>query len=143
VKREERVLLRSALVQRICKRQSHLSEEDIALVVNVILDGIAMQLADGGRVEIRGFGTFATRVRRGRAGRNPKTGQCVQVPERRVPRFSASPYLLRRDKEWPGSRVRRGERTGRHVTESDVSDAIAAVKASPSGQLLKQLRSRA
>jgi integration host factor subunit beta len=137
VKREERVLLRSALVQRICKREPHLSEEDIALVVSVILDGIAMQLANGGRVEIRGFATFATRVRRGRAAPNPKTGQRVHVPERRVPLFSASPYLLRRDKEWPGRSVVRAERSGRHVTESNVGDAAVATEASPTGHLLR------
>jgi integration host factor subunit beta len=135
VKRTERLLLRSALVQRICTREPHLSEGDIALVVNVLLEGIALRLAEGGRVEIRGFGTFATRVRRGRVGRNPKTGQRVQVPERRVPRFSASPYLLRCNKEWLGHAVGGAERSGRHGTESNVGDDAVATEANPSGHL--------
>lgn len=94
VKRTQHSLPRRELVERICRRQEHLSYDDVVLAINLILAVIAEHLEHGGRVEIRKFGTFTTRLRRARRGRNPKTGQRVDVPARRVPRFSASPLLL-------------------------------------------------
>ena len=93
-RRTDRGVLRSELVQRISKRQAGLTREDVAVAVDIILEGISEHLKRGGRIEIRGFGTFATRARRARIGRNPKTGKSVNVPVRRVPRFSASTLLL-------------------------------------------------
>ena len=99
-------VLRSTLIERICKRQPHFKHEDVQLVVRLLLDHISLELAQGGRIEIRRFGVFETRIRRARSGRNPKTGISVSVPSRRIPRFRPSPALLRRH-----SRVR----TSNHV----------------------------
>ena len=68
-----------------------LKEADI--VVCTILDGIVRALRSGNKVEIRGFGTFNTRQRGGRVGRNPKTGARVEVPPKRIPFFKASKEL--------------------------------------------------
>jgi len=94
VRRTQRGLPRSELVERICGRQQQLSCDDVRLAVDVILDAIARQLASGGRVEIRNFGTFAARLRRARVGRNPRTGERVDVPVRRIPRFTPSRSLV-------------------------------------------------
>ena len=92
-------LLRTGLVKRMSDRQQLFSEEDARLVVRLVLEQIAKHLARGGRVVIRKFGTFDTRLRRARRARNPKTGATVFVPSRRVPRFTASRELLGRDAE--------------------------------------------
>ena len=68
-----------------------LKESDI--VVCTILDSIVRALRSGNKVEIRGFGTFNTRQRGGRTGRNPKTGTRVDVPPKRIPFFKASKEL--------------------------------------------------
>ena len=68
-----------------------LKESDI--VVCTILDSIVRALRSGNKVEIRGFGTFNTRQRGGRTGRNPKTGARVEVPPKRIPFFKASKEL--------------------------------------------------
>lgn len=94
MKRTERALQRTELVQRMHRRQQHLCLEDVTFSVDVILEAIALHLASGWRVEIRKFGMFTTRLRRPLTGHNPKTGQRVDVPIRRVPRFRASRSLL-------------------------------------------------
>ena len=68
-----------------------LKESDV--VVCTILDSIVRALRAGSKVEIRGFGSFNTRQRRGRTGRNPKTGAPVEVPPKRIPFFKASKEL--------------------------------------------------
>jgi integration host factor subunit beta len=68
-----------------------LTESD--MVVCTILDGIVRALRAGNKVEIRGFGTFNTRQRGGRTGRNPKTGARVEVPPKRIPFFKPSKKL--------------------------------------------------
>jgi integration host factor subunit beta len=62
-------------------------------LLEIILSAMARALSGGERVEVRGFGTFATRVRRARVGRNPKTGRSVEVKAKRVPYFRASKQL--------------------------------------------------
>jgi integration host factor subunit beta len=68
-----------------------LKESD--LVVSAVFDSIVGSLRSGNRVEIRGFGSFHTRQRRGRIGRNPKTGARVEVPPKRIPFFKPSREL--------------------------------------------------
>jgi integration host factor subunit beta len=62
-------------------------------LLEIILNAMARAISRGERVEIRGFGTFATRVRNARIGRNPKTGSTVMVPAKRVPYFRPSKEL--------------------------------------------------
>jgi len=80
-------MIRSELLQALAKESPGLRAEEIERVVDVFFDEIAQRLADGGRVELRGFGAFSTRDRDPRKGRNPRTGDPVEVPAKRVPYF--------------------------------------------------------
>lgn len=80
-------MIRSELVQLIAKEYPDLSLADVERLVATFFDEIAAQLARDGRVELRGFGTFSTRGRDARTGRNPRTGEPVSVDAKRVPYF--------------------------------------------------------
>ena len=80
-------MIRSELLQNLARENPELRAEDIERAVDTFFDEIAGRLADGGRVELRGFGAFSTRQRDARSGRNPRTGESVSVPEKRVPYF--------------------------------------------------------
>ena len=80
-------MIRSELLQALAKESPGLRGEEIERVVDVFFDEVAQRLADGGRVELRGFGAFSTREREPRKGRNPRTGDSVEVPGKRVPYF--------------------------------------------------------
>jgi len=86
-------MLRSDLVRRLATEHPDLSAGDIEKIVESFFDTIAYQLAGGGRVEIRGFGTFTTRSREARTGRNPRTGEPVTVNPKRVPFFKPGKEL--------------------------------------------------
>ncbi len=89
-------MIRSELVQKIADANPHLGQRDAERIVGTILDTITERLADGGRVELRGFGAFSTRTRRARTGRNPRTGESVPVEEKRVPHFKPGKELRER-----------------------------------------------
>lgn len=80
-------MIRSELLQILSKENPELRAEDIERAVDTFFDEIAGRLAKGGRVELRGFGAFSTRERDPRKGRNPRTGETVDVPGKRVPYF--------------------------------------------------------
>jgi integration host factor subunit beta len=80
-------MIRSELLLALAKENPELRTEDVERAIDTFFDEIASRLADGGRVELRGFGAFSTRQRDARKGRNPRTGETVQVPEKRVPYF--------------------------------------------------------
>ena len=80
-------MIRSELLQALAKDNPELRAEDVERAVDTFFSEIAESLAQGGRVELRGFGAFSTRERDARRGRNPRTGETVQVPEKRVPYF--------------------------------------------------------
>lgn len=80
-------MLRSDLLKALAGEHPHLRAGEIAYVVDVFFDEIARRLADNGRVEIRGFGSFSTRERDSRSGRNPRTGEGVSVAARRALHF--------------------------------------------------------
>ena len=80
-------MIRSELLQSLAKDNPGLRAEEIERVADVFFDEIAQRLADNGRVELRGFGAFSTREREPRKGRNPRTGETVDVPGKRVPYF--------------------------------------------------------
>lgn len=74
----------------------NISIKDIEQAVKVILDAMTETLSNGDRIEIRGFGSFSLNHRPMRIGRNPKTGQKVEVPEKHVPHFKAGKELRER-----------------------------------------------
>jgi integration host factor subunit beta len=80
-------MIRSELVAAIARENPGLRMEEVEKVVSTFFDEIAGRLASGGRVELRGFGAFSTRAREARKGRNPRTGETVSVPGKRVPYF--------------------------------------------------------
>ena len=89
-------MTRSDLIAKLAERYPQLVAKDAELAVKVILDAMASTLARGGRIEIRGFGSFALNYRPPRIGRNPKSGDKVQVPAKYVPHFKAGKELRER-----------------------------------------------
>ena len=84
---------KSDLVQRLARRNPALLPKDAQYVVRIICDAMARVLREGNRIEIRGFGTFGLTYRAKRLNRNPRTGQCVQVPAKYVPHFRTGKEL--------------------------------------------------
>lgn len=80
----------------LADKHSHLQANDLEKAVNIILDEITDALARGDRVELRGFGAFSVRKREARRGRNPRTGDTVDVPAKAVPFFKAGKELRAR-----------------------------------------------
>ena len=93
---KEAKMKKSDLINRIGERFPELSHGDAAASVNLIIGAMHSALAKQQRVEIRGFGSFYVTNRAPRAGRNPKTGKKVHIPEKRVPRFRAGKELRER-----------------------------------------------
>jgi integration host factor subunit beta len=89
-------MTKSELVARLAEANPHLNQRDLEAVVTAIFDEMAAALENGARVELRGFGTFSARHRGARIGRNPRTGDDVQVPEKHVPFFKAGKPILDR-----------------------------------------------
>lgn len=89
-------MIRSELLQELHKDNPELRAEEIEQVVDVFFDEITQRLAEGGRIELRGFGAFSTRDREARTGRNPRTGESVSVPAKRVPYFKAGKEIRKR-----------------------------------------------
>ena len=89
-------MTKSELIERIAQKQSQLVYRDVELAVKAILEHMAECLAGGGRIEIRGFGSFSRHFRAGRIGRNPKTGAPVSLPSKYVPHFKPGKKLRER-----------------------------------------------
>ncbi len=89
-------MTKSELIERIAERQDQLSPKDIELAVKLIIEYLSQALATGERIEIRGFGSFSIHYREPRVGRNPKTGEAVDLPGKHVPHFKPGKEL--RDK---------------------------------------------
>jgi integration host factor subunit beta len=89
-------MIRSELVQRLAAENPGLRPAEIEAVADSFFETIIDQLAKGGRVELRGFGTFSTRSRDARDGRNPRTGAIVSVPAKNVPYFKAGKEMRSR-----------------------------------------------
>ena len=86
-------LIKSQLIQNITDQNPHLYIKDVERIVNTIFSEITKSLADGRRVELRGFGAFSVQKRRERIGRNPRTGDAVNVSEKYIPRFKSGKEL--------------------------------------------------
>lgn len=86
-------MTRSDLVIALSERFGQLNQRDAEMAVKAILDTIAKALEEGHRVEIRGFGSFSVSYRPARLGRNPRSGESVQIPEKRVPHFKPGKAL--------------------------------------------------
>jgi integration host factor subunit beta len=89
-------MTKSELIARLAERFPQLVAKDAELAVKVILDAMTEALARGDRIEIRGFGSFSLNHRPPRIGRNPRSGERVDVPEKWVPHFKAGKELRER-----------------------------------------------
>ena len=96
-------MTKSELVRRLAEGNPHLHQRDLEIIVTTIFSEIAAGLSRGGRVELRGFGAFTVKRRNPRVGRNPRTGDAVQVTEKHIPFFRiGQPLSDRLDKQANG-----------------------------------------
>lgn len=86
-------MIRSELIQKIADENPHLYQRDVERIVNTIFEEITNAMARGDRVELRGFGAFSVKKRDARIGRNPRTGEAVEVEEKHVPFFKTGKLL--------------------------------------------------
>ena len=86
-------MTKSELIARVADKYPMLYQSDIERIVNTIFDTVSESIISGSRVELRGFGSFRIRQRNARVGRNPKSGQKVDVPSKKVPFFKAGKEL--------------------------------------------------
>ena len=89
-------MIKSELIQRLTEENPHLYHRDVERIVSTVFEEIAGALANGDRVELRGFGAFSVKKRDARMGRNPRTGEAVPVPEKHVPFFKTGKELRQR-----------------------------------------------
>lgn len=86
-------MTKSELIERIVMRQNQLSSKDVELAIKLLLEHMSQSLAMGERIEIRGFGSFSLHYRKPRQGRNPKTGETVELEGKYVPHFKPGKEL--------------------------------------------------
>lgn len=96
-------MTKSELVERIARLQGQLSVRDIELAVKALLEQMTQTLAEGRRIEVRGFGSFSLSQRAARVGRNPKTGEPVELPAKQVPHFKPGKELRERVNQAAGN----------------------------------------
>jgi len=89
-------MTKSELITRLAEENPHLFQRDVERIVSTIFDEITAALADDKRVELRGFGAFSVKKRDSRTGRNPRTGESVDVDEKAVPYFKTGKKLRER-----------------------------------------------
>ena len=86
-------MTKSELIERLASQQSHIPAKAVEDAVKEMLEHMASTLAQGERIEIRGFGSFSVTRRPPRMGRNPRSGEAVAIPEKRVPHFKPGKAL--------------------------------------------------
>lgn len=89
-------MIKSELIEKLAAENAHLTHSEVERVVNIVLGRMVDSLSEAGRVELRGFGAFSVRSRPARAGRNPRTGETVEVPAKAVPFFKSGKELRER-----------------------------------------------
>ena len=87
-------MTKSELIERIASKNPHLMLKDVERIIAVVFDRIINALAQGDRVEFRGFGAFSVRTRTPRIAKNPRTGEQVKVEERNIPHFKTGKQLF-------------------------------------------------
>ncbi len=92
----DHAVTKSELIENIARKQPQLHYKDVELAVKTIIEQMTQALANGNRIEIRGFGSFSLHFRPARMGRNPKTGEPVPLPAKYVPHFKPGKELRKR-----------------------------------------------
>jgi integration host factor subunit beta len=86
-------MTKSDLVQKLSEQVTTLTKKECEVIVDTVFGNMKDALQSGEKIEIRGFGSFTVRVRRAKEGRNPKTGEKVSIPEKRIPFFKVGKEL--------------------------------------------------
>ena len=89
-------MTKSELIEELSRKQPQLAYKDIELAVKTVLEYMSSSLSNGERIEIRGFGSFSLHYRPARSGRNPKSGEPVDLPAKHVPHFKPGKELRER-----------------------------------------------
>ena len=89
-------MTRSELILKIISKNSYLYHKDVYKIIDTLINCVTKALKDGDRVELRGFGTFTTKLRNARIGRNPKTGDPVAIPQKKMPFFKMGKSMRER-----------------------------------------------
>ena len=89
-------MTKSELIQKITAKNSFLYQKDVYKIIDTLFNSVTKALKDGDRVELRGFGTFTTKLRDARIGRNPKTGEPVAIPQKKMPFFKMGKSMKER-----------------------------------------------
>ena len=89
-------MTKSELILKITKKNSFLYHKDVYKIIDTLFNSITKALKDGDRVELRGFGTFSTKLRNARIGRNPKTGEPVAIPQKKMTFFKMGKSMKER-----------------------------------------------
>jgi len=83
-------MVKSELIQRLCDLHPSILRKDITTIINIIFDEISDALSKAEKYEIRGYGKFKVKLRKARIAKNPKTGEKVTIPEKKIPSFKMS-----------------------------------------------------
>ena len=118
-------MTKAELIEEV-SRVVEMTRKDSEVIVEAIFDSIVRSLRTGDKIEIRGFGSFRTRQRQPRVGRNPKTGTRVEVPSKRIPYFKPSKELK--------DLVNTGSGNGAAAPAPAAAPAHSAPAANPSGE---------
>ena len=89
-------MTKSELILKLTKKNSFLYQKDVYKIIDIFFDSVTTALKNGDRVELRGFGTFTTKHRNARIGRNPKTGEPVAIPKKKLPFFKMGKSMKER-----------------------------------------------
>ena len=89
-------MTKSELILKITSKNSYLYHKDVYKIIDTLFNSVTKALKDGDRVELRGFGTFTTKLRNARIGRNPKTGDPVAIPQKNMPFFKMGKSMKER-----------------------------------------------
>ncbi len=89
-------MTKSELILKITNKNSYLYYKDVYKIIDTLFNCVTKALKDGDRVELRGFGTFTTKLRNARIGRNPKTGDPVAIPQKKMPFFKMGKLMKER-----------------------------------------------
>ena len=89
-------MTKSELILKITSKNSYLYHKDVYKIIDTLFNCVTKALKDGDRVELRGFGTFTTKLRNARIGRNPKTGEPVAIAQKKMPFFKMGKSMKER-----------------------------------------------
>ena len=89
-------MTKSELISKIISKNSYLYHKDVYKIIDTLFNCVTNALKEGDRVELRGFGTFSTKLRNARIGRNPKTGDPVAIPQKKMPFFKMGKSMKER-----------------------------------------------